>query len=127
LLENKKSDAKTATKILVVGVGGAGINMINRMIDEKLEGVEFFAIDTDKQCLQFCKAPKLLLIGEQFAKGMGKEPYPEIGKRAARERLEEISEVLMGFDVVFIVCGMGGSTGTGAVKNDHCVKRHRKD
>jgi cell division protein FtsZ len=115
VLEIKRSDVKIATKIMVVGVGGAGINIVNRMIDEKLDGVDFAVIDTDKQGLRLCKASKLLLIGEQLTKRMSAKADPEIGKKATKENIEKISSVLRGYEMVFIVSGMGGGTGTGAV------------
>ncbi len=114
MLEIKTNDAETAAKIVVVGVGGAGNNAVNRMIDEAIEGVEFIGINTDKQALQLCKAPKQLQIGEKLTKGLGAGAKPEIGEKAAEESYEEIKDSLMGFDMVFVTCGMGGGTGTGA-------------
>jgi cell division protein FtsZ len=114
LLEIKTSDAESAAKIIVVGVGGAGNNAVNRMIDEKIGGVDFVGINTDKQALQLCKASKLLQIGEKLTKGLGAGAKPEIGEKAAEESLEEISATLKGADMVFVTCGMGGGTGTGA-------------
>ena len=106
-------EIKTA-KIIVVGVGGAGNNAVNRMIDEKIDGVDFIGVNTDKQALQLCKAPKLLQIGEKLTKGLGAGAKPEIGEKAAEESAEEISAALKGADMVFVTCGMGGGTGTGA-------------
>ena len=114
LLEIITNDAEAAAKIIVVGVGGAGNNAVNRMIDEEITGVEFVGINTDKQALQLCKAPKLLQIGEKLTKGLGAGAKPEIGQKAAEESSEEISAVLKGADMVFVTCGMGGGTGTGA-------------
>ena len=114
MLEIKTNDAESAAKIVVVGVGGAGNNAVNRMVDEAIEGVEFVGINTDKQALQLCKAPKLLQIGEKLTKGLGAGAKPEIGEKAAEESYEEIKEVLSGCDMVFVTCGMGGGTGTGA-------------
>jgi cell division protein FtsZ len=114
LLEIKTSDAEAAAKIIVVGVGGAGNNAVNRMIDEKIDGVDFVGINTDKQALQLCKAPKLLQIGEKLTKGLGAGAKPEIGEKAAEESSEEIAATLKGADMVFVTCGMGGGTGTGA-------------
>ncbi len=114
MLEIKTNDAESAAKIIVVGVGGAGNNAVNRMIDENITGVEFIGINTDKQALQLCKAPKLLQIGEKLTKGLGAGAKPEIGEKAAEESSEEISAVLKGADMVFVTCGMGGGTGTGA-------------
>ena len=114
LLEIKSNDAETTCKIIVVGVGGAGNNAVNRMVDENITGVEFVGINTDKQALQLCKAPKLLQIGEKLTKGLGAGAKPEIGEKAAEESAEEISAALKGADMVFVTCGMGGGTGTGA-------------
>ncbi|WP_026651630.1 cell division protein FtsZ [Butyrivibrio proteoclasticus] len=114
MLEIKSNDAESACKIIVVGVGGAGNNAVNRMVDENITGVEFIGINTDKQALQLCKAPKLLQIGEKLTKGLGAGAKPEIGQKAAEESAEEISAALKGADMVFVTCGMGGGTGTGA-------------
>ncbi len=114
MLEIRNNDAESAAKIIVVGVGGAGNNAVNRMIDEKICGVDFVGVNTDKQALQFCKAPKLLQIGEKLTKGLGAGAKPEVGEKAAEESMEEISAALKGADMVFVTCGMGGGTGTGA-------------
>ncbi|MCH5343567.1 MAG: cell division protein FtsZ [Acetatifactor sp.] len=114
MLEIKTNDAETAAKIIVVGVGGAGNNAVNRMIDEQIDGVEFIGVNTDKQALQLCKAPKLLQIGEKLTKGLGAGAKPEVGEKAAEESAEEINAALKGADMVFVTCGMGGGTGTGA-------------
>jgi cell division protein FtsZ len=114
LLEIKSNEAENACKIIVVGVGGAGNNAVNRMVDENITGVEFIGINTDKQALQLCKAPKLLQIGEKLTKGLGAGAKPEVGQKAAEESAEEISAALKGADMVFVTCGMGGGTGTGA-------------
>jgi len=113
-LEIKTNDAESAAKIIVVGVGGAGNNAVNRMVDEKIDGVDFIGVNTDKQALQLCKAPKLLQIGEKLTKGLGAGAKPEVGEKAAEESTEEISAALKGADMVFVTCGMGGGTGTGA-------------
>ena len=114
MLEIKTNDAGAAAKIVVVGVGGAGNNAVNRMIDENIVGVEFVGINTDKQALQLCKASKVLQIGEKLTKGLGAGAKPEIGEKAAEESSEEIAAALRGADMVFVTCGMGGGTGTGA-------------
>ena len=114
MLEIKSNEAENACKIIVIGVGGAGNNAVNRMVDENITGVEFIGINTDKQALQLCKAPKLLQIGEKLTKGLGAGAKPEIGQKAAEESAEEISAALKGADMVFVTCGMGGGTGTGA-------------
>ena len=114
MLEIKTNDADTAAKIIVVGVGGAGNNAVNRMVDEEITGVDFIGVNTDKQALQLCKAPKLLQIGEKLTKGLGAGAKPEIGEKAAEESTEENSAALKGADMVYVTCGMGGGTGTGA-------------
>ena len=114
MLEIKTNDAESAAKIIVIGVGGAGNNAVNRMIDEKIDGVDFIGVNTDKQALQLCKAPKLLQIGEQLTKGLGAGAKPEVGQKAAEESTDEITNSLTGADMVFVTCGMGGGTGTGA-------------
>ena len=114
MLGIKTNDAEAAAKIIVVGVGGAGNNAVNRMVDESIDGVEFIGINTDKQALQLCKAPKLLQIGEKLTKGLGAGAKPEIGEKAAEESSEEVTAALKGADMVFVTCGMGGGTGTGA-------------
>ncbi len=114
MLEIKTNEAESGARIIVVGVGGAGNNAVNRMIDEKIEGVEFIGINTDKQALQLCKAPRLIQIGEKLTKGLGAGAKPEVGEKAAEESAEEITAALKGADMVFVTCGMGGGTGTGA-------------
>ncbi len=114
MLEIRTSDAESAAKIIVVGVGGAGNNAVNRMIEENITGVDFIGINTDKQALQLCKAPKLIQIGEKLTKGLGAGARPEIGEKAAEESAEEITAAIKGADMVFVTCGMGGGTGTGA-------------
>ena len=114
MLEIKTNESEAAAKIIVVGVGGGGNNAVNRMIDEQIAGVEFIAINTDKQALQLSKAPTLLQIGDKITKGLGAGARPEIGEKAAEESSEEIAAALKGADMVFVTCGMGGGTGTGA-------------
>ena len=114
LLEIKTNEADLAAKILVIGVGGGGNNAVNRMIEEGIQGVEFVCINTDKQHLLNCKAPVCLQVGEKLTKGLGAGADPEVGKAAAEENREEITEIVKGSDMVFVTCGMGGGTGTGA-------------
>ena len=90
MLEIKTNESEAAAKIIVVGVGGGGNNAVNRMIDEQIAGVEFIAINTDKQALQLCKAPTLMQIGDKLTKGLGAGAKPEIGEKAAEESAEEI-------------------------------------
>ena len=114
MLEIKTNESEAAARIIVVGVGGGRNNAVNRMIDEQIAGVEFIAVNTDKQALQLCKAPTLMQIGEKLTKGLGAGAQPEVGEKAAEESAEEISAALKGADMVFVTCGMGGGTGTGA-------------
>ena len=114
LLEIKLNEDDNTAKIIVVGVGGAGNNAVNRMIDENIEGVEFIGINTDKQALQFCKASTVMQIGEKLTRGLGAGAKPEVGEKAAEESTEDLTEALKNADMVFVTCGMGGGTGTGA-------------
>ena len=114
MLEIKINESESAAKIIVVGVGGAGNNAVNRMVDGNIEGVEFIGINTDRQALQMCKAPTAVQIGEKLTKGLGAGAQPEIGMKAAEESEEELASALKGADMVFVTCGMGGGTGTGA-------------
>jgi len=101
-------------QLKVVGVGGAGCNAVDRMISAGLTGVEYIAINSDRQALQRSKANKQLQIGEKITKGLGAGANPEIGKKAAEESRDDIMEQLRGADMVFVTSGMGGGTGTGA-------------
>ena len=114
MLEIKTTEAESSAKIIVIGVGGAGNNAVNRMIDENIGGVEFVGVNTDKQALLLCKAPTLIQIGEKLTKGLGAGAQPEVGAKAAEESMEELSAAIEGADMVFVTCGMGGGTGTGA-------------
>ena len=112
-MENQEMQAGTAT-IKVVGVGGGGGNVINRMIEAGLRGVEFITVNTDRQALGLSKANKKIQIGEKLTRGLGAGANPEIGKCSAEESKAEIAEALKGADMVFVTAGMGGGTGTGA-------------
>lgn len=114
MLEIRTNESDSAAKILVIGVGGAGNNAVNRMIEEGIIGVEFVCVNTDKQHLKNCKAPTCVQIGEKLTKGLGAGAQPEIGEKAAEENREELTELIKGTDMVFVTCGMGGGTGTGA-------------
>lgn len=110
-----KSDNKLArAKIIVIGVGGAGNNAVNRMVQENITGVDFICANTDAQALRLSQAKIQIQIGEKLTKGLGAGAKPEIGEKAAHESEEQIREVLEGADMVFVACGMGGGTGTGA-------------
>ena len=108
------NESESAAKIIVIGVGGAGNNAVNRMVDDTTGGVEFVGVNTDKQALTLCKAPTVLQIGEKLTKGLGAGAQPDVGEKAAEESVEELREVISGADMVFVTCGMGGGTGTGA-------------
>lgn len=114
LLEITTNESEAVAKIIVVGVGGAGNNAVNRMIDENIGGVEFISVNSDAQVLKRSKAPTTLQIGEKITKGLGAGAKPEVGEAAAEENVEELSQLLKGADMVFVTCGMGGGTGTGA-------------
>ncbi len=114
MLEIMTNDADTSAKIIVVGVGGAGNNAVNRMVDAKIVGIELIGVNTDKQALASCKAPSLIQIGEKLTKGLGAGGQPEVGEKSAEESAEDISAALKGADMVFVTAGMGGGTGTGA-------------
>ena len=114
MLEIKNNEIDAAAKILVVGVGGAGNNAVNRMVEEQIGGVEFLGVNTDKQALQLCKSPRLLQIGDKLTQGLGCGAQPEIGEKAAEESAEDIANAIRGAHMVFVTCGMGGGTGTGA-------------
>ncbi|MCR5144043.1 MAG: cell division protein FtsZ [Lachnospiraceae bacterium] len=114
MLEIQTNEVLNGANIKVIGVGGAGNNAVNRMVEENICGVEFIGVNTDKMDLQLCKAPTLIQIGEKLTKGLGAGAQPEVGQKAAEESAEELSANLKGADMVFITCGMGGGTGTGA-------------
>lgn len=114
MLEIKINENENAARIIVVGVGGAGNNAVNRMVEENIAGVELIGVNTDHQALKDCKAPTAMQIGEKLTKGLGAGARPEIGEKAAEESSEELAQALKGADMVFVTCGMGGGTGTGA-------------
>lgn len=109
-----KPAVETFAKIKVVGVGGSGNSAVNRMITSKIRGVEFIAVNTDVQALHHSHAPVKLHIGKTVTRGLGAGMDPEMGKRAAEESANEIREALKDADMVFVTCGLGGGTGTGA-------------
>ena len=107
-------ESYSAASIKVLGVGGAGGNAINRMITSNLKGVDFIAVNTDKQALNINQAALRIQIGAMLTKGLGAGANPEIGRQAVDEAKDKLSEAINGADMVFITCGMGGGTGTGA-------------
>ena len=109
-----EDEARLGTRIKVVGVGGGGCNAVARMVAEGLEGVEFYAINTDVQALNACAVPNKLQLGTKMTKGLGAGSNPEIGRQAALENTDAIVELLQGSDMVFVTAGLGGGTGTGA-------------
>lgn len=109
-----KPVVETFAKIKVVGVGGSGNSAVNRMIDCGIKGVDFLAVNTDVQALHYNKAPKKIHIGKTITRGLGAGMNPELGRQAAEEAQNEVREALKDANMVFITCGMGGGTGTGA-------------
>ena len=101
-------------RIVVIGVGGAGNNAVNRMIDDNISNVEFYVLNTDKQALATSKAPNRVVLGEEVTSGLGAGGNPSVGKEAANQSKETIRAIVKGADLVFIAAGMGGGTGTGA-------------
>ena len=113
IFEFEERPAQNA-RMKVVGVGGAGGNAVNRMIDEDLEGVEFISMNTDGQALKSSRAQVTLQIGKKLTRGLGAGARPEIGRQAIAESEDEVRRILDGADLVFVTAGMGGGTGTGA-------------
>ena len=109
-----KPDVETFARIKVVGVGGGGSNAISRMVESQLTGVEFMVVNTDAQDLHHCKAEEKIHIGKNLTRGLGAGMNPELGRQAAEENRDEIHEALKGTDMVFVVYGAGGGTGSGA-------------
>ncbi|HTI64088.1 MAG TPA: cell division protein FtsZ, partial [Gemmatimonadaceae bacterium] len=113
IFEFEESATQNA-RMKVVGVGGGGGNAVNRMIDEHLEGVEFISVNTDAQALLSSKSDIKVQIGKKLTRGLGAGARPEIGRQAIEENRDEVGRTLSSADLVFITCGMGGGTGTGA-------------
>ena len=110
-----KSNAYGSPTIKVFGVGGGGSNAVNRMFKDKIEGVEYYCINTDAQHLEKLDVPNRIPIGQNITRGLGVGGHPELGRQAAEESRDELSKLIEGADMVFIAAGMGGGTGTGAV------------
>ncbi len=111
---NHPNEIDNFAQIKVVGVGGGGSNAVNRMIQSELRGVEYYVVNTDAQALLYSEAPNRIRIGDKVTKGLGAGGNPVIGAKAAEESSEELYDALRGADMIFITCGMGGGTGTGA-------------
>lgn len=114
ILDSNSKLSLSFANIKVFGLGGAGCNAINRMIESSLSNVEFWAVNTDAQALQFCASPNKIQIGGKLTKGLGAGGNPNIGLKAAEESRDEMAGAIEGADMLFITCGMGGGTGTGA-------------
>jgi len=108
------AEPDSLAKIEVVGVGGGGSNAVNRMINAGVRGVDFIAVNTDAQALLASNAPQRIRIGDKITRGLGAGGNPEIGQKAAEESADDLADILGGADMVFVTCGMGGGTGTGA-------------
>ena len=113
MMQFETSQDKAAV-IKVIGVGGGGCNAVNRMLEVGLKGVEFIAVNTDRQALNKCKAELRIQIGEKLTRGLGAGGNPQIGQQSAEETIDDIADIIKGSDMVFITAGMGGGTGTGA-------------
>jgi len=115
-MTQKRSHAEndSLAQIKVIGVGGGGSNAVNRMIDAGVRGVDFIAVNTDAQALLTSNAPQRIRIGDKLTRGLGAGGNPEVGAKAAEESSDDLQEILSGADMVFVTCGMGGGTGTGA-------------
>ena len=109
-----EEEARSGTRMKVIGVGGGGCNAVARMVAEGLDGVEFYAMNTDLQALSACPVPNKLQLGAKMTGGLGAGSNPEIGRQAALENTDAIVELLQGADLVFVTAGLGGGTGTGA-------------
>ena len=118
-LENINNEEE---KIIVVGVGGAGNNAVDRMVESGASDIDFIAINTDRQALNKSLAQKTIVIGEKSTRGLGAGGNPEKGRLAAEESKDEISEAIQGADMVFVAAGMGGGTGTGEVVREEIKK-----
>ena len=108
------NNSENFAKIRVFGVGGAGNNAVNRMIEFGVKGAELIAVNTDKQALFLSKADQKIQIGEKLTKGLGSGADPDTGRKAAEESRDDLEQAVKGSDLVFVACGLGGGTGTGA-------------
>lgn len=112
--KNQLNDEQLGANIKIIGVGGAGNNAVKKMLEDRIKGVEFIVANTDSQALRDSRVEKQIALGKKTTKGLGAGSYPEVGRKAAEESLDEIKAVVTGADLVFIAAGMGGGTGTGA-------------
>ena len=110
MVEITGEELNIGAKIIVVGVGGAGNNVINRMIDDGIAGVEYICVNTDSQQLKKCKSQNIIQIGEKLTGGRGAGGNPEIGRNSAEESREQITEAIKDCEMLFVTCGMGGGT-----------------
>jgi len=113
-MEQIKSDVESFARIRVVGVGGSGCNVVNYMVSSKVKGVEFITVNSDAQDLHNSLAKKKIHVGKNLTRGLGAGGNPDMGRRAAEETREEVANAIKGSDMIFVTCGMGGGTGTGA-------------
>src|SRR4051794_36484341 len=109
-----EEEARCGTRIKVVGVGGGGCNAVARMVQEGMEGIDFYAMNTDRQALEACPVQNRLQLGVKITNGLGAGSNPEFGRQAALENTDQVVELLQGADMVFVTAGLGGGTGTGA-------------
>ena len=114
MVEITSEESNYGAKIIVVGVGGAGNNVVNRMIEDGIQGVEYICVNTDSQQLRKCKATNCIQIGEKLTKGRGAGGNPQVGRDSAEESKETLTDAIREAEMVFVTCGMGGGTGTGA-------------
>ena len=114
MFDDNLDNYEAVARIVVIGVGGAGNNAVNRMIDEDISSVEFFVANTDRQALSRSKASNRLVLGEEITNGLGAGGEPEVGRAAAEASVDQIRDIVRGANLVFIAAGMGGGTGTGA-------------
>src|ERR1035437_6250553 len=109
-----KPEVEAFARIKVIGIGGSGKNAVNHMINSKVKGVDFITVNTDSQDLHRSLAKKKIHIGKNLTRGLGTGMNPDLGRRAAEETRDEIQDAIKGADMVFVTCGMGGGTGSGA-------------
>jgi len=114
MFEDFKREENNGAKIKIIGVGGGGTNAVNKMVEDRIKGIEFYVANTDRQALSDSPVPNKIILGEVLTKGLGAGANPEVGSKAAQESIDQIKDVIEGTDLVFVTAGMGGGTGTGA-------------